>query len=142
MKSNHHIYLFLLTCFIAVLSLAGCNPKGGTTNTTSTDSIENFDKFYDQFHKDSIFQMTRIQFPLAGGISDGQGEEKWTKKNWIPLKMKITEVDTTEYKTSSYKTDSLYSEKIWLNNSGFWQEYTFKLIDKKWFLVYAEDSNN
>jgi len=56
--------------------------------------------------------------------------------------MKITEVDTTEYKTSSYKTDSLYSEKIWLDNSGFWQEYTFKLINKKWFLVYAEDSNN
>lgn len=36
--------------------------------------------------------------------------------------------------------DSFY-EKFWIENSGFWGEYKFRLIENKWYLVYAVDHN-
>jgi len=132
---------------IQVLSIIGitisCNsvvPHKGANNQTITNelkSVENFDKFYDRFHSDSSFQITRIKIPLKGLRFDGEKEIKWSKDTLPFLSTKIYDVDTTEYKVSFKKTETEFKEKVWIENSGFWCEYKFELIDNKWYLVSA-----
>ena len=103
--------------------------------------IEDFDRFYDKFHKDSIFQISRIKFPLDGAKFDSGEEMKWSKNNWTMLKTRIFDVDTTEFKIEFKKNNDSFYQKYWIENSGFWGEYKFKLIENKWYLVYAVDHN-
>lgn len=41
-----------------------------------------FNEFYKRFITDTIFQMSRIKFPLKGHYADYSGEIEWTKKDW------------------------------------------------------------
>ena len=96
----------------------------------SKSSIENFDSFYDRFHKDSLFQISRLKFPLGGGLNNGNIDEQWTKENWSMLKTKIFDVDTTQYKVFYEKLEKSFKEKVWLENSGFSFECRYELINK------------
>lgn len=128
---------------IILLTLISCNKSRTQEKRNISNSyIENFDSFYDRFHNDSLFQISRLKFPLKGGRFEEEGEEKWTKKNWSMLKMKIYDVDTTQYKVSYEKHEKNFNEKVWLEDSGFSFEYNFELINNKWFLVSAFEYNN
>ncbi len=104
-------------------------------------NAENFDSFYDKFHKDVEFQMQRIVFPLAGKSVDANGEREWTNENWIPMKVKIYDVDTSKYKISYKETENTFVQKFWLPGTGFSAEYRFEKRAGMWFLVYASDTN-
>ena len=127
------IFIFLSSC-----SLIKNNQTHDSGNKTA---IEDFDAFYDKFHSDSIFQMSRIKFPLTGFLVDGLKQEKWNEKNWSALKTKVYDVDTTLYRTDYIKTYKSFIEKVWIKDSGFFVEYRFKVIKRKWYLVYAMDQN-
>jgi len=103
---------------------------------------ENFDEFNKKFHSDSIFQVSRVDFPIEGKHVSGFEQFNWTKKNWqfqvIPVAEK-TEIE--EYQHSLVKTDTLITERFWIPNSGFEVERQFKLINNKWFLIYYNDIN-
>lgn len=104
--------------------------------------VENFDEFNKKFHSDSLFQVSRVDFPIEGMHVSGFEQYNWTRKNWqfqaIPVAEK-TEID--EYEHSLIKTDTLITEKFWIPNSGFEVERQFKLINNKWFLIYYNDIN-
>jgi hypothetical protein len=140
----------LTVVFFALLVLStGCkSPKNVVANSTPQEKnanhkqdIENFDEFYHKFHTDSVFQMSRIRFPLEGKMIDGQDEIAWTKENWIVMRTKIYDIDHNQYKTSFKKTETTFFQKFWLENSGLSADYRFELIGKKWYLVYALDQN-
>ncbi|RRJ89761.1 hypothetical protein [Flavobacterium macacae] len=120
------------------LFVINCNP---ITEKNTSESLEDFDVFYNKFHSDSVFQLSRIKFPLKGKKIDGFKKEEWTAKNWDPLITKITAIDTTEFKTSAIKRDSTFIQKCYISDSGFYTEYQFELVDGKWNLVYALDKN-
>lgn len=132
-KSNRLYYAVILLLLIIEI---GCN-----TSTKISPEIENFDAFYDKFHTDSLFQVSRIQQPLEGLRFDGESEIKWTKENLPFLTTRIYDVDTSEYKISYKKTKNEFIEKVWIENSGFWSEYKFRLINDKWFLVSAVEQD-
>jgi hypothetical protein len=137
------VYFKFLTVIITLL-LVNCNKREiNTISNTNKEkiTIEDFDKFYDKFHKDSIFQMSRIIFPLDGIKVEYDGEKKWSKKNWTTLKTKIYDVDTTEFKIEYKKTNDSFYQKFWIEDSGFWGEYRFGLINNKWYMVYAVEQN-
>lgn len=125
------------------LYLISCDSKKQETNKTEIAKTvpEDFDSFYDKFHSDSFFQMSRIRFPLEGKYIDGFEKTDWKRENWTMLKTKISDVDTAQFKTAIIKTDSTFIEKYYIENSGFSSEYKFKLVNNEWFLVYAEDIN-
>ena len=89
-----------LACITALLVTFSCKTtEEGTRKFTSSESVkpdkkesrpfskpENFDKFYNRFHTDSTFQMSRIKFPLQGKIIQGDQETKWSRDNWIMMK--------------------------------------------------------
>ena len=133
-----------LISIIVLISFSKCKQfkTESTKQEISKDSIENFDVFYDKFHKDSLFQISRLNFPLKGGPDNEDGQDEWTKENWSILKTKIYDVDTSIYKVFYEKHEKSFTEKVWLKNSGFSFEYKYELIDNKWFLVSAFEINN
>ena len=72
---------------------------------------------------------------------DGDTEKKWTRDNWMLMKVRIFDIDTKQYKVSYTKTDKTFTQKVWIEDSGFSSECRFEIIDKKWFLVYVLDLN-
>ena len=115
---------------------------GVTEPVSTTDSAETFTSFNDRFHRDSIFQLSRIAFPIGGNFVEGENSQKWTADNWELLKEPVREtIDTKEYQHDLQKTDTTVTEKYWIDNSGFKVERQFKKIGGKWFLTYYDDIN-
>lgn len=85
--------------------------------------VENFDVFYNEFHSDSFFQISRIKFPLEDHYRDGFEKNKWIKVNRVLLKTKVYDVDTSEFKTEWRKTGTSFVQKYYLENAGFSLEY-------------------
>jgi hypothetical protein len=103
---------------------------------------ESFDSFNTRFHADSVFQLTRIPFPIDGQCVNDVENSRWSKKNWEFLKTPVSlNADTAECRHSLIMTDTLVTEKFWIDQSGFKVERRFRLRDGKWFLVYYDDIN-
>src|SRR5690606_1749984 len=126
------LFLLILGCDESVKQNSKCKEK---------IAIENFNTFYDKFHKDSLFQISRIKFPLEGVYVDSKGEKEWSARNWTMLKIKIFDVDTSEYKVKIQRTDTTFYQKFWLDSSGFWGEYKFQSLNNKWFLIYRTEQD-
>lgn len=120
--------VFIIIFFIS------CN-----TQITVNETFAEFDR---RFHSDSLFQMSRIKFPLKGKLVDGFDKKDWSAKNWSMIKSLVT-VNTKgkDYKKQTHFSDALVTEKIWIENSGFSFERHFKKVNGEWFLVYCEDRN-
>ena len=124
---------------LIVLIVFSCKNTGQTKATVESES---FDVFNQRFHTDSLFQLSRVKFPIEGQQIDAFDERDWTPNNWIMLKVPVAEnVDTTEYKHSLKKTAASVEEAYWVEESGFHVERQFKLIDGKWYLTYYNDVN-
>lgn len=141
MQRNRSIGItgFLFISFLAFNLLLSC--KNQMSKSQRID--ESFDQFFDRFHADSAFQMSRIQFPLPGLDTDKMEMED-TVYHWTPDKWELHHdfnLDTTDYIVEKNISDSLAVEKIYLENSGFIVERTFKKIDGMWFLVYFKNIN-
>ena len=145
--------LFILVCCVAI---AGCKsssntpkvsePKGQSSATTvaapkKKSKVEDFDKFYDRFHADSAFQMSRIKFPLKGASTNLDKSTSWTPQNWQMLRTRIYDVDKNQYKVKYSKTETSFTQKVWVDGAGFSNECRFELVNGKWFLVYMSDEN-
>jgi len=144
MRTLTKITSFVLSVIIVSFVLTSCHSTRDNFKADKSiiNQVENFDEFYNRFHSDSIFLISRLKFPLKGGPDRGDGQDEWTKDNWLLLKTKIYDVDTTQYKVSYEKHEKSFIEKVWLENSGFSFKYSYELIDKKWFLVSAFELNN
>lgn len=145
--------LYILICCAAI---AGCKststtqktpqPDGNSSATTAAApkkkaKVEDFDKFYDRFHADSAFQMSRIKFPLKGASTNIDKSTPWTPQNWQMLRTRIYDVDKNQYKVKYSKTETSFTQKVWIDGGGFSNECRFELIGGKWFLVYMNDEN-
>lgn len=130
-----------LPFFISLLlfSLVSCHSS--KKSSVKKSSAEDFESFYTKFHKDESFQMSRIKFPLEGKMVDESGDTKWTKQNWLMMKVKIYDIDKKKYKVEYKKSKSSFYQKFWIEGSGFGAEYRFELLNNKWYLMYALDQN-
>ena len=134
--------LSLIFVFCALALVAGCHSSHKSVPGSAPRLVtEDFDRFYDRFHTDMEFQLSRVHFPLGGYRADGIQEAKWSKDNWPYMKVRIYDVDTSLYQVSYHKTDREFVQKVWLEDSGFSSEARFILIKKRWYLVYVLDLN-
>ena len=103
---------------------------------------ENWEEFYSKFHKDSLFQLSRIKFPLNGyQFYDSETRSvRWSKDNWRMLKYTINEIDIAEYKIEYIKSDSLVTTRIYKENSSINIIEKYKPINGKWYLIYYLDA--
>ncbi len=107
--------------------------KDSTENTDKVEA-ENFDKFYTNFVSDDVFQTSRVNFPIKGGDISEDGTIEWTKENWFTLN-NIDEVDRNEFDVFIDKSDNKVTHEIQLPRSGFSMNYTFEIIDGKWYIT-------
>jgi len=138
--NGERVALLMLLC--ALVAIISCKPKEKViSGSFPRMGLEDFDRFYDRFHSDSMFQLSRVMFPLEGYRADGFGVERWKKETWPLMKVKVYDVDTAVYRVSYRKTENEFYEKVWLEESGFCFESRFRLIRKRWYLVYLKDLN-
>lgn len=149
-KFKYGLLVFLTMFFIQ------CNKKAVVINSKAKQQIaseksnkvavknyrgENFDKFYTKFHKDSLFQLSRVKFPLKGSQVNAHGTTNWSKEKWLMIKAKASEVDKKLYNVkTSFKGDS-YFEGVYCKDCPFTFEMEYKLVNGKWFLVYLQEND-
>jgi len=133
------IYITLSISFLTLfIVLNQCSRHHGKDKA----DLEKFDDFYSRFHSDSLFQLSRISFPIGGFILNENGEEEpWTRENWIMHKIKATDVDTSLFKVNITHTPDSVSELIFIEDGGFMARRTFKNKDGKWYLVFYSDED-
>ncbi len=150
----------LAFCVILILFIS-CKNKvvkqinGEEITTTTKKQVENnslvsnsqdispdsFDEFYQRFHKDSLFQMEHIIFPLEGKpmLADSSQIGKkfyWKKENW---KMHRA-FDDDSFQRYKDNYEDLVIEKL-CDPMGFCLERRFSKIGDNWFLIFYSSMN-
>jgi hypothetical protein len=130
---------FLITLLILSNALAQGKPKGMVKIKGSPP--EEFPVFYERFHSDSAFQMSRIIFPLQGLRQFGKEEIPWTADNWELMKTRIYQVDNTQFKTKIKQKKKYFEQTLWIEGTSFSSIRRFELLGNRWFLVYAYEGS-
>jgi hypothetical protein len=143
MRMIAKLFSLSMVFILSMAMLTNCHSTKESTksHTAGMNKSEDFDMFYERFHKDSVFQVSRLKFPLGGMSVKGSQKIQWTRDNLPLLKTKIYDVDTTKYKVIFKKTEKTFTQRVWIDFSEFSSEYKFELIDKKWYLVYVLDQD-
>jgi hypothetical protein len=124
--------LVLLHCILFL----GC-----ITKAKQEREVDSFDVFYEKFHSDTAFQLSRVVFPLPGVNTEEMSVLDsvyfWEREDWeYHQKPKIDASD--EYGIDIQKTDSVVEEVIYSKIPGFVFKREFKKIDGEWYLVRLE----
>lgn len=105
---------------------------------SQTIESESFTDFNNKFHSDSIFQMSRIKFPINGKLYKKDIEENWNMNNWTMLGKPVGEYLFKQFKQETITRDDSVEEKISYAKIGFYYYVKFELIKNKWYLVKLE----
>ncbi len=134
---------FIIVFCLFMYSCKSSKKEAGVPRQKIQEQVsESFDEFNKRFHSDAAFQWSRISFPISGHRIDGFSKRVWSMENWELMKVPIsTPMDTLQYKRSLNKTDTPVFEAVWIEQSGFRLERTFKLRNGKWFLTQYNDIN-
>ncbi|MCU0438576.1 MAG: hypothetical protein MUC49_11765 [Raineya sp.] len=120
------------------MSLSAC------TGTKKQNDQENFEEFKNKFYSDSVFQMSRIKFPLPLKVEMNYDTINnkfigdtlaWEKKDWVVFKHKSeTYQDSVKWFYKFTDKDSIKIEEVGLKNTGFSTIIKYKLLQNKWYL--------
>lgn len=108
---------------------------------TAAVANEDFEAFMDEFIGNPQFQMSRIIWPLEG--VDREGNE-WSKEDWNIMKIKASSyknnTEPNQYKYDKKMSGNICREKIYLEDTNTWFEYTYIRKEGKWYLKKAVES--
>ncbi len=133
----------LLFAFSTLFLFCKNNPKTATpTEEKVVDLAADFVKFYEQFHRDSVFQLAHIQFPMpardAEKMPDGSValNTHWTKTDWKI--QSLPPLNTGEFKRDFTPVGpELMVEKISTSaDVGFVVERRWAKLGGEWMLIY------
>ena len=119
--------------FVICAALWSCAPKSTT---------EDFREFYEKFHSDSLFQVSRLSENFEGSKFYGESVEKINKDNWQFLPKGVYDVDTLQYETEVNISENKVETRIYVENSGIDIRLTYEKINDKWYLVSFVDNFN
>jgi len=116
-------------------------PESTTIQTEQTAyNASEFQTFYDQFHKDSLFQVNHITFPLEGlppqadSLTFVKGY-RWQKEDW--RMQKPIDTSSGEFsKTYSNLGSDMIIEHITHETGQFGIQRRFAKIGGEWNLIY------
>lgn len=144
---------FAVVCSVCFFACRNDNTTSSAVNTGGIETIdalggENFGEFYDKFLSDSLFQVSRIVFPVAGRPKfvdslTHKDEFYYTPDVWAMHK----KIDLTDTKKFNRKfTDfgiGLVQEIIEMKEGKdvLFIERRYRLDGKKWFLIFFGNLN-
>jgi hypothetical protein len=137
--------------YAAVLLLFACNSnsaqkkvkESSLNHATRVKSAENFDLFFKKFNADSVFQKSRVAFPLKVVIAGGEGESdstkyisdgKWQGGNLMAEKKHIIK--------KIKNADREIVVQFNIEDTGVGIYYYFAQKKGKWWLVFIKDASD
>lgn len=113
-----------------------------------------FDKFFDRFAKDSVFQKSRVKFPLKFSSSyyDFNTRKDTIEVSFISTVNDFESIDFSgdenamdneydKYTVHIESSDSIVNYKLSGYDNGLRLNYKFKLVDGCWYLVAIIDQS-
>lgn len=151
LKVTQTKYLFKMVNLISLIFvITSCQQTVTIETSVATEPIipvedlaksqTDFEKFYQKFISDSVFQINHILWPLKGMYIDYNIEKKWTKENWQLISWDYIN-DKTTTATKVNETDSMVTINYHCSDCGFSFEMQFKKINQEWMLVQRQENN-
>ncbi len=142
---------FLILSLLVFMSVFTACRKPLTATSGQNDQLQlpaDFDKFYEKFHSDSLYQLAHIQFPLDGlplnvdSLTQANDDYSWSAENWIMHHDPIGE-DPNIMRTFSFSPlgDNIIIEQVVDKSNGFGTERRFYKQGDEWILIYYSDMN-
>lgn len=104
-----------------------------------------FRKFYENFHRDSIFQLNHIRFPLEG-IPEKETEQTeltgffWKKENWT-MHRPFNGMDGSFIRDFQSIGEDMVIEKIRHAEASYGMQRRFSRDGDQWYLIYYAAMN-
>lgn len=103
---------------------------------------DDYHTFYDMFHSDSVYQMERIVFPLAGLTQSKDSAQiaesiQWTAQDWRIHKPFDSQNGTFERVFTI--TGGVITETITANGGLFSINKRYAKLNGEWYLIYYQD---
>lgn len=145
-----------IVLLVVLVLVVGCTTQQSLSNTEINKSFEEFSK---RFYTDSLFQMSRIKFPLKGfhnvevpvTSKNAVGDSiisQWEKKDWRMLTNMYfrnnetkADIDGTTYLRKIHLKGNTVTIKTYIEDSGFCDTEKFALQKGKWVLVNFSSMN-
>lgn len=138
MRIIHLIIMFGLISFMACK-----NEKPKVEAPQGTSLPDDFQTFYDNFHTDSVFQMSHIIFPLQGqpSLTDSSAyipdNFTWSKEKWVMHRP--FDNGGGEFKRSFINFNNIITEEIADRSGQFTMIRRFSKMDADWYLIYYKE---
>lgn len=132
-------YLVLLS----LLLLAACRQPASAPG----DLPEDFVRFYERFHTDSVYQMAHIQFPLKGlpDYADGSiGDPNkfyWQEEDWV-LHRPVDPAQSDFQREFTLHSENVIVERTLHIEKPLFTERRFIKLGTDWKLVYYSGINS
>lgn len=148
-------FAIIFAC-LAVIAAAACKPKPKEQEQTADAATqqETFDEFFAKFKTDSVFQTSRIKFPLHVWAYEedpnspiGLGDsliiiDTLTPANYHFLSYsENTRQQYDNYKVEAHIEDSVAEVFLSGVDNGILVNSVFEKIDGKWYLTKIEDES-
>lgn len=138
--------------FAILIFLIGCNELKEKNIQNQTQIVngnkekihrEDFDSFFLKFSSDSVFQISRIKFPLKKSIldiTDELEETKILKNEWDFISFKDNNSSLNGFNYIKTKSDAsqVKYEMRGIDN-GILIEYIFQKEENEWYLIEIQD---
>ncbi|WP_333696640.1 hypothetical protein [Flavobacterium sp.] len=130
---------------LAILSLCSCVKSKESLLQNNEEEI--FNEFINRFINDSVFRLSRVDFPLRGYNSDdyveGLNPYYWEKSDWLFYSEEdFKKGNSLELKENEIiKTDTSMIYRIYKKESGYDIKYYFKKDNKKYYLNFYSYKN-
>lgn len=125
--------------FLAIITLFSCQRE-------AAKDFSDFDAFYSKFHRDSLFQIEHITFPLEGLPANADSAAlnddnfRWQKEDWQMHKPFDSKNGEFEVEFSSFGED-LIIEKVIHKSGTYGMLRRFARISGEWHLIYYAGFN-
>lgn len=134
------------TILLAAFLITSCTEEKKKTEQpkAQTNQAESFDNFFEKFSADSVFQKSRIKFPLVSQTYDIDSDKdvmstveatKWEFFNIKQLKQEKRYI----FKISREKEQ--YIVNVTMEDTGVYVDYIFEQQSGKWTLTKIADQS-
>ncbi|WP_028982235.1 DUF4348 domain-containing protein [Sporocytophaga myxococcoides] len=158
----YETFTFVYCCIVGSIGMSTHNE--GTSNVVSQplDSIgkvevysepepydfskfvfvsKDFESFYEKFQSDSVFQISRVKFPIKGQYQDYDDQHNWTKKEWPLMKWDFRKSVESSDSISIQQDSVKFFYGAYCRGCGFFFEMQFDKIKGEWSLTYRQENN-
>ena len=141
------LFIFHFSLFTLFLSSCKNDVKLPEQDAKGLGLPDGFAEFYNKFHKDSLFQVAHIDFPLEGYPSGLQKDStqnaesfRWTADKWQMQSLQFfNDVDFT--RTFESPMPIVVNEIIIQKQNGYGTLRRFLNRDDGWHLIFYSDMN-